>query len=138
MSAWPVQWWTSVTGACLIASVLERVPQVVEDDRVVLLAQKPEPGGLERLVEPVAGHVVDQVPSDDVAEHEVVQAGEVLSPAELVERDHGLVGQRNAADAVRLRGVLLEPAGRHVAPDVHDPVGEADVPPPEREQLALT
>ena len=68
---------------------------------------------------------------------QVVIAGEVLAPAEGDERDDRLVGQRDAAHAVRLRRVLLRSAGREIPTDVKDSVREVDVPPADREQLAL-
>ena len=59
----------------------------------------------------------------------------MLATAKSVERDGSLIGQRDAAHPVRLRGVLL-PADV-AALDVHDPVRKVDVPPPECKQLAL-
>lgn len=72
--------------------------------------------------------------ADLIAEHEVVRVGEVLAPAERVERHDSLVGQRHAAATVRLRGIL--DALHVVALDVQDAVREVDVPPTEREQFA--
>jgi hypothetical protein len=60
----------------------------------------PELGRVERGVERIAHSVVEQVPADLVAEGEISGVGEVLAPAESVERDDGLVGERDAADVV--------------------------------------
>jgi hypothetical protein len=104
---------------------------------VVLLPRVPEVGSVERVVELIADDVVQQVLADLVREHEVVRADEVLAPAEAVERDHSLIGQREAARAMRLRRVLLEAAQRQAPTHVQDAVAEVDVLPAKRQQLAL-
>ena len=75
----------------------ERVAQVVKDDRVVPLAQVPEPRRFERRVEADAQPGVVQEGAGRRREDEIAGLGEPLASRESVERDDRLFDQREPA-----------------------------------------
>src|SRR5690242_2579679 len=124
MFAWPMYALTSVSGNACTASVpktcLRSCQRSCRSPAAFL-------NGVVALAELVAVDVL----ADVVDEHEVVRAGEAVAAGEVVERAGGLVDQRHAADAVRLRPVLT--AGDVAPAHVNDALREVDVTPPKAE-----
>lgn len=109
----------------------EAVTKVVEADAG-------ETGGLDGVVVVAPKRPTVDVLANGDAEDEVVVAGEVLAAAEPVERANQLGDEWDAADFARLRCLLVSRRLRPGTTHVDALAGEVDIPPAQRQQLALT
>ena len=110
--------------------------QRAEDVAKVMEPDPLEARVIERLREAATQPVTVEMPADGVHEHEVTGAGEVLPATQPVKGSSRPIHQRHRPHLVALRPVFLAPDVRPA--DVHDPLGEVDVTPPEGEQFTET